>query len=89
MNIHCISCGHQIKLDDSTYIHYKGPVRCWVCRSVLMVNIVDGCMESVSTVGIPVAWAAPEPVSAEPRQELSPKVGTPDPGTSRPGLHHD
>ncbi|AOJ71130.1 MULTISPECIES: hypothetical protein [Burkholderia] len=47
MHINCISCGHQIEVDDDSYARYHGALRCWVCHSLLMVDIVEGCVESV------------------------------------------
>ncbi|MFX1739899.1 hypothetical protein PXJ20_31755 [Paraburkholderia sp. A1RI_3L] len=48
MKIHCISCGHQLDLDDQTYEHYDGLVRCWVCKSMMKVHIVDSSVESLT-----------------------------------------
>ncbi|AOJ06474.1 hypothetical protein WS62_27950 [Burkholderia sp. ABCPW 14] len=54
MNINCISCGHQIEVDDDSYARYHGALRCWVCHSLLMVDIVEGCIESVRLQDAPV-----------------------------------
>lgn len=89
MKIHCISCGHHVELDDDTYSRYKGPVRCWVCHSMLFATIVDGCVESVSLADVPPAQALPEAARAMWRPELPPKITKPDPGAPRPEPHHE
>lgn len=55
MKINCISCGHQFEVDDETYARYHGALRCWVCHAVMVVQIVDGCVESVLLPGMVAA----------------------------------
>lgn len=62
MKINCISCGHQIDVDDDSYARYHGPLRCWVCHAVLSVHIVDGCVESIT---VPLRGSAPVGAGAE------------------------
>lgn len=71
MRINCVSCGHQIEVDDDSYAHYSGPLRCWVCHAVLVVRIVDGRVDSASLPG--VAWDSPAPAGHAALQTASPK----------------
>jgi len=43
MNINCIACGHTFELDDA-YDDYEGPVRCWVCGTLLEIKAQDGSL---------------------------------------------
>ena len=46
MKLNCISCGHNIDLDDS-YGEYQGLIKCYVCNAVLSVKIEEGNIKSV------------------------------------------
>jgi hypothetical protein len=39
--IHCMYCGHTIELGEA-YRDYSGPLRCSVCKSLMMVRVEDG-----------------------------------------------
>ena len=43
MIINCIACGHTVELADS-YDDYEGPVRCWVCGTLLEIKAQDGSL---------------------------------------------
>ena len=57
MKINCLSCGHKVDLDD-VYDDYKGPVKCFACRSLLEIETHQGQLKSINVVdatSIPVA----------------------------------
>ncbi len=47
MNVNCLSCGHLLDLRDA-YDNYQGPVRCFICGSLLGLHSEDGQVKSVS-----------------------------------------
>jgi len=47
MIINCMYCGHTISLAEA-YDSYRGPVRCAVCKNLMMVEIADGHMSSMA-----------------------------------------
>ena len=46
MKINCLSCGHNIDLDDS-YSDYEGVIKCYACDALLEVKISEGNVKSV------------------------------------------
>lgn len=46
MKVNCLSCGHNIDLDDS-YSDYEGAIKCYACNATLDVAINDGNIRSV------------------------------------------
>jgi len=59
MKINCISCGFKIELDDC-YDDYDGPIKCYVCETVINVKTVDGSVKYVGFVK-PVSQCQAEP----------------------------
>jgi ribosomal protein S27E len=47
MKINCLSCGHKVDLDDSTYEHYHGQVKCFACGSILEIEVREGKLDAV------------------------------------------
>lgn len=41
MKINCIACGHNFDVDEA-YDDYEGPVRCWVCGTLLDIKTEEG-----------------------------------------------
>ena len=57
MLIHCIYCGHSIELSNA-YQDYEGPLRCMVCKGLMMVYLEEGelrSMEAAPKAAAPVA----------------------------------
>jgi len=52
MKINCISCGHNLSLDDA-YGDFSGLVRCYVCGSLLEIKTKDGKLQSVNLAQMP------------------------------------
>lgn len=50
MEINCISCGHNIVLDN-TYSDYEGNVRCWICHQLLEIKVENGNVHMVRIAG--------------------------------------
>ena len=49
MKINCLSCGHNIDLDDS-YSDYEGQVKCFACSALLEIKIDEGNVKKVNIV---------------------------------------
>lgn len=52
MKLNCVSCGHNIDLDDS-YCEYQGQVKCYGCNAVLTVKYENGNIKSVELTKTP------------------------------------
>lgn len=50
MKINCISCGHKLDLGDS-YDDYNGPVKCYVCETLLEIRTEEGNLRSMAIFG--------------------------------------
>ena len=46
MKINCVSCGHNISLDEA-YDDFEGVVKCYVCGARLEVKICEGKIKCV------------------------------------------
>ena len=46
MKINCLSCGHNIDLDDS-YSDYEGLIKCYACGATLEIKLVEGNIKTV------------------------------------------
>jgi len=55
MKINCISCGHNMMLDDA-YDDFEGLIKCYVCGALLQIKNSDGKIKSVNLMG-----AQPQP----------------------------
>lgn len=49
MKINCLSCGHNINLDDS-YSDYEGQVKCFACSALLEIKLDQGSVKKVQIV---------------------------------------
>jgi DNA-directed RNA polymerase subunit N (RpoN/RPB10) len=49
MKINCLSCGHNVDLDNA-YDDYEGAVKCFACGAVLNIKTQEGYLKSVSLV---------------------------------------
>lgn len=53
MKINCISCGHNIELDDA-YDDYEGAIKCFACHSVLFIRTEESHVKAVEFAkGVP------------------------------------
>ena len=46
MKVNCLSCGHNLVLDDA-YNDFEGLFKCYVCGALLEVTTNDGKIKSV------------------------------------------
>lgn len=46
MKINCISCGHNIELDNA-YDNFVGLVKCYVCSGLMEIRTHDGELQAV------------------------------------------
>ena len=49
MKINCLSCGHNVDLDDA-YDNYEGQVKCFACGAILEIKTEEGSLISVRFV---------------------------------------
>ena len=49
MKINCLSCGHNVDLDDA-YDNYEGQVKCFACGAILEIKTEGGVLRSVRFV---------------------------------------
>ncbi len=45
MKINCLSCGHNIDLDES-YSDYEGEIKCYACNATVEVKLSEGRVKS-------------------------------------------
>lgn len=50
MKINCLSCGHNMDLDEA-YDDFEGPVRCYVCGSLLEIKTIEAKLKSIKITG--------------------------------------
>lgn len=50
MKINCIACGHNFDVDEA-YDDYEGPVRCWVCGTLLEIKTEEGSIRRMRVGG--------------------------------------
>lgn len=46
--IQCRGCGHPIELSQA-YEDYQGEVRCWSCRTIMVVTLRDGKLAAMAS----------------------------------------
>ena len=49
MKINCLSCGHNVDLDD-VYDDFEGQVKCFACSALLEIKTEEGKLKSVQFV---------------------------------------
>ncbi len=55
MKINCLSCGHNIVLEDESYGDYEGAIKCYACGAILEVKLSEGRIKSVNLTSIDAA----------------------------------
>jgi len=58
MKINCLSCGHNIDLDDAYGDHYEGEIKCFGCGSSLELRTEQQAVRWVRIAGSPTAAIA-------------------------------
>lgn len=53
MKINCLSCGHNIDLDDAYGDHYEGQVKCFGCEARLEIHTEHGAIRYVHLLNVP------------------------------------
>jgi len=64
MNVNCLSCGHSLDL-RSAYDDYEGPIRCFICGSLLTIHTEEGRVKSVAMARSPREAVASPPDKAQ------------------------
>lgn len=53
MKINCVSCGHNIELDDAYADHYEGEIKCFGCDARLEIRTEQSSVRFVHLAGSP------------------------------------
>jgi len=52
MRIYCVSCGHEINLNHDLFDDYEGPVKCFVCSTMMEIIAKEGVINSIDLLNI-------------------------------------
>jgi len=52
MRINCVSCGHEINLNHDLFDDYEGPVKCFVCSTMMEIIATEGVINSIDFLSI-------------------------------------
>ncbi len=58
MKINCLSCGHNIELDEAYADHYEGEIKCFGCNAILEIRTEQSAVRSVRRSGSTAGQAA-------------------------------
>ncbi|MDO8433224.1 MAG: hypothetical protein Q7S58_12525 [Candidatus Binatus sp.] len=47
MKINCLSCGHNVDLDDAYAENYEGAIKCYACGATLKIKTEQGGLRRV------------------------------------------
>jgi hypothetical protein len=59
MKINCLSCGHNVDLDDAYGENYEGAIKCYGCDATLEIKTEEGSLRAVR-LSVPRRSAGPE-----------------------------
>jgi ribosomal protein S27E len=76
MKINCIACGHNFDVDEA-YDDYEGPVRCWVCGTLLDIKTEEGHIRRLRMAGSPPQETTKEPVEGTEGKRPPGRAGRP------------
>jgi hypothetical protein len=51
MKINCLSCGHNVDLDEAYAENYEGAIKCWGCDAMLAIKTEQGSLRVVQLCG--------------------------------------
>jgi DNA-directed RNA polymerase subunit N (RpoN/RPB10) len=51
MKINCLSCGHNVDLDEAYAENYEGAIKCYACAAVLAIKTEQGSLRVVQLCG--------------------------------------
>lgn len=71
MKINCLSCGHNIDLDDAYAEHYEGEIKCYACNAALEIRTEQSAIRCVRLLTGP----AERTVSGEHHSQATPEEG--------------
>jgi hypothetical protein len=66
MKINCLSCGHNIDLDDAYADHYEGEIKCFGCNASLEIRTEQSAVRLVRLAGSPAGVSASPEVTRSP-----------------------
>ncbi|MBW1768713.1 MAG: hypothetical protein JRJ65_16910 [Deltaproteobacteria bacterium] len=52
MRINCVSCGHEINLNHDLFNDYEGPVKCFICSTMMEITTTQGAINSINLLSI-------------------------------------
>lgn len=80
MRINCLSCGHNMDLDDA-YDDYEGPFKCFMCNATHEIRTENGSIKAVRQVNIVPHLSTEQVAEAvlNPRKKAAQGAGTSGP----------
>ncbi len=52
MRKNCVSCGHEINLNHDLFDNYEGPVKCFICSTMMEITTTQGVINSINLLSI-------------------------------------
>jgi ribosomal protein S27E len=52
MRINCVSCGHEINLNQDLFNDYEGPIKCFICSTMMEITTTQGVINSINLLNI-------------------------------------
>ena len=52
MRINCVSCGHEINLNHDLFNDYEGPVKCFICSTMMEITTTQGVINSINLLNL-------------------------------------
>jgi hypothetical protein len=62
MKVNCLSCGHNVDLDEAYAENYEGAVKCYGCNAMLAIKTEQGSLRIVQLCG-PLSNAGGDPLA--------------------------
>ena len=52
MRINCVSGGHEINLNQDLFNDYEGPIKCFICSTMMEITTTQGVINSINLLNI-------------------------------------
>ena len=52
MRINCVSCGDEINLNQDLFNDYDGPIKCFICSTMMEITTAQGVINSINLLNI-------------------------------------
>lgn len=88
MKINCLSCGHNVELDDIYADHYEGEIKCYACGALLEIRTEDHALRQVHLMSRLAGGAAGQSVAGHNERSESAPAGGFQHQKAREETHH-